>query len=276
MPRNGSGAARRLHRRAADVLLLGLCGLFTLGILVSGGALLRYYWQDKTAQDAFTELKSLLPADAAPAPGAAGDAENSAAQGAVQDSAARFDRLREENADFAGWLTVAGTRIDYPVMYRPASEDYYLRRDFAGQYSTAGVPYLEERCTFSAEGCSNNLIVYGHNMKSGTMFHDLTGYAKQDFYEAHKTITFDTLFGEAEYEVFAALALDVADNAFPYDTMTDLDPDGFADYVNEVLRRSYLSTGIVPQYGEQLLTLSTCEYAHEDGRFLVLARRIGD
>ena len=271
--RRGTAVPRRRRRRRskADILLLCLIAVFALGLAVSGGMLLHYHLENRAAQSAFSELKTLVPTPAAPAPAAPAD---DAGEPAARDNTERFAQLLAKNGDFAGWLTIEGTKVDYPVMYRPKNEDYYLRRDFEGGYSTSGVPYLEERCTFGADGCSNNLIVYGHNMKSGTMFNALLGYARQEFYEAHKTIVFDTLYENAEYEVFAAFALDVADNAFPYDTMTDLDEDGFDRYINEVIRRSYLVTGIVPQYGDRLLTLSTCEYAHTDGRFLVLARQI--
>ena len=89
-------------------------------------------------------------------------------------------------------------------MYKPDEKDYYLRRDFNGEYDNYGTPYLDEKCTLSADGQSSNLIIYGHNMKTGTVFGSLTGYKEASYYDEHPLIQFDTLYGDGSYEVFAA------------------------------------------------------------------------
>lgn len=124
---------------------------------------------------------------------------------------------------------------------------------------------------------SENLVIYGHNMKTGTIFGCLTGYKEADYYTEHPEIEFDTVYGDGTYEVFAAFAIDVAaDTSFPYNQYIDMDEETYNDYVDEVIRRSDVDTGIRPSYGEQLLTLSTCEYSSENGRYVVVARRVED
>ena len=99
--------------------------------------------------------------------------------------------LHEENPDCIGWLTIDGTRIDYPVMYRPGDKNYYLHRDFNGEYSANGCLFLAEECVL---GDSDNLIIYGHHMNSGKMFADLEKYKDEGFYEEHPTILFRTIW----------------------------------------------------------------------------------
>ena len=187
----------------------------------------------------------------------------------------KFAALKDQNSDFMGWISIEGTSLDFPVMYAPNNKDYYLKHDFKHQYSDYGVPYLDEKTTIGANAQSNNLIVYGHNMKTGTIFGCLTEYKKAAYYQEHPYIEFDTLYGDAKYEVFAAFAIDVVqDTSFVYNQYVDMDEDTYNDYVAEVIRRSDVDSGIRPEYGEQLLTLSTCEYSSANGRYVVVARKV--
>jgi sortase B len=122
--------------------------------------------------------------------------------------------LHEENPDCIGWLTIDGTRIDYPVMYRPGDKNYYLHRDFNGEYSANGCLFLAEECV---PGNSDNLIIYGHHMNSGKMFADLEKYKDEGFYEEHPTILFRTIWGNEQYQIFAAFTTPVyTGNDFDY------------------------------------------------------------
>lgn len=196
----------------------------------------------------------------------------------MDDSAAndvsRFNALRQQNPDCVGWVAIADTPLDLPVMYKPDSPNYYLRRGFDGQYSVYGVPYLDENCTFTADRQSENLILYGHHMKTGTIFGSLHDYKNGSYYAAHPYVELDIIYGMVRYRVFAAFAIDIAnDDSFLYNQYTDMDEDTYADYVNKALERSSVDTGLRPAYGQQLLTLSTCDYSFKDGRFVVVAYR---
>lgn len=111
-----------------------------------------------------------------------------------------YAALKEENDDFFGWVKIEGTKVDYPVMYTPQEPEYYLRRAFDKSDSISGVPFLDGNYV---EG-GNHYLVYGHNMKNGTMFHALLDYAKPEFWKEHPTIAFDTLQEDGAYKVIGA------------------------------------------------------------------------
>ena len=114
-------------------------------------------------------------------------------------------------------------------------------------------------------------------MKTGTIFDCLTEYRKADYYQEHPFIEFDTVYGDAKYEVFGAFTIDVVnDTSFIYNQFIDMDEDAYNRYVDQVISRSDVDSGIRPAYGEQLLTLSTCEYSSANGRYVVVARRVSD
>jgi sortase B len=227
--------------------------------LVSGGMLLNRWIQDRKTEDSFAQLYKLA---ATPAPA-------TAEQGTSQNQN-RFAALRAKNPDFMGWISIADTNLSFPVMDKPEVQNYYLRHDFNGEYSVYGVPYIDEKCSMNPR--STNVIIYGHNMKTGTIFGCLTDYKKQENYQKHPEIEFDTIYGDAAYSVYAAFAIDVVqDTSFAYNTYVELDEDAFADFVGQCRQRSDVDSGLIPQYGDTLLTLSTCEYSTDNGRYVVCA-----
>lgn len=233
---------------------------------VSAGLLAKRFLDDRKTENEFASLQSMIDTTT--------EAQQPAGEN-VNPNGAKFSALRDKNSDFIGWISIDGTNLDFPVMYAPNNKDFYLRHDFNKEYSVYGVPYLDEKTTLGANAESNNLIIYGHNMKTGTIFGCLTGYKKAEYYQEHPFVEFDTVYGDAQYEVFAAFAIDVvSDTSFAYNQYVDMDEDTYNAYVDEVLHRSTVDTGIRPAYGEQLLTLSTCEYSTDNGRFVVVARRV--
>ena len=180
--------------------------------------------------------------------------------------------LHAENPDCIYWITIPDTPIDYPVMYHPQEKDYYLHRDFYGDYQASGTLYLEEECD---PDIGDNLIIYGHHMNSGSMFAALDKYKSRDFYEAHPLVTLQTLHGEETYRIMAALTTSVYtthDFAYYGFTVTG-DPKEYEAYVEACLARSFYDTGVTAVYGQRLLTLSTCEYSQKNGRMVVVAVR---
>ena len=260
-----SGSAKATKSKKDVVYTIAMV-VFAVIFLVSGGLLVKRFFDDKKTENEFSDLQSMINTAATPVPAAGDD---------TASNGAKFAALKDQNSDFMGWISIEGTSLDFPVMYAPDNKDYYLKHDFKHQYSDYGVPYLDEKTTIGANAQSDNLIVYGHNMKTGTIFGCLTEYKKAAYYQEHPYIEFDTLYGDAQYEVFAAFAIDVVqDTSFVYNQYVDMDEDTYNAYVDEVLRRSDVDSGICPTYGEQLLTLSTCEYSSANGRYVVVARRV--
>ena len=267
-PAKGKGSAAKADKAKSkkDLAYTIAMVVFAVIFLVSGGLLVKRFFDDKKTENEFSDLQSMIDTAATPAPEAGDD---------TASNAAKFAALKDQNSDFMGWISIEGTSLDFPVMYAPNNKDYYLKHDFKHQYSDYGVPYLDEKTTIGANAQSDNLIVYGHNMKTGTIFGCLTEYKKATYYQEHPYIEFDTLYGDAKYEVFAAFAIDVVqDTSFVYNQYVDMDEDTYNDYVAEVIRRSDVDSGIRPVYGEQLLTLSTCEYSSANGRYVVVARKV--
>lgn len=187
----------------------------------------------------------------------------------------QYQALWEKNQDLAGWLSIEGTAIDYPVMHTAQDEEYYLRRAFDRSNSVSGTPFLAAGCF---TGCGN-YIIYGHNMKDGSMFAALLNYADDTFWEEHPTIRFDTLEETGTYQVLAAFYIDVSLSedgvAFPFYEYTGLRDEAiFQEYLAQVGDRALYSTGVTAEFGEQLLTLSTCSYNTSDERFVVVAKQV--
>lgn len=185
----------------------------------------------------------------------------------------QYQKLFQQNNELAGWVSIEGTNINYPVMYTPEKPDFYLKHNFEKAYSAYGVPYIAEHC--SPFEPSDNILIYGHQMKNGTMFSGLLEYEDKSFYEKHKTVRFDTLAEQAEYEVIAAFKTTVYDGAgFPFYLFANAETEkAFQDYVDKCKSLSLYDTAATAQCGDKLVTLSTCEYSRKNGRFVVVAKK---
>ena len=186
----------------------------------------------------------------------------------------KYEELFQENNDMAGWIKIEDTPINYPVMYTPDRPDYYLKHSFSKESSAYGVPYIAEHCNPSEP--SDNVIIYGHHMNNGSMFTGLLKYEDRSFYHQHKTIRFDTLTETGKYGVLAVFKTTVYnDTGFPYYLFSYAETEeDFADYVKQCKELSLYETGVTAEYGDKLLTLSTCEYSNTNGRFVVVAKKL--
>ena len=188
----------------------------------------------------------------------------------------QYEELYRRNSDLAGWLRIDGTVIDYPVMYTPEDQNYYLHLDFDENESENGTLFIQ----FPWHAGNNNTIIHGHHMRDGGMFGGLDRYADETYGREHSLIRFDSLTEEGEYELVAAFYSRVytdeeEGSVFRYYDYPALSRQANYEYfVAEVKAAALYDTGITPEYGEQLITLSTCEYHVQDGRFVVVARRI--
>lgn len=188
----------------------------------------------------------------------------------------KFTELYAENPDFRGWLTIDGMKIDYPVMSRAGDNDYYLDKNFEGEKDKNGLLILDYRCDLVSG--SQNFIIYGHNMRSGVMFGTLKNYKDKAFCEAHPIIHFDTLYEEADYKVVAAMLSEVAyadEEVFRYYDAIDMSTEeSFEAFRENISKQALYMTGETLSYGDSCLILSTCDRYKEDGRFVVIAKKM--
>lgn len=184
-----------------------------------------------------------------------------------------YGELFLQNPDMAGWIKVEGTNINYPVMQTPNEPNFYLKHNFEKEYSDLGVPYIQEDCDIAA---SDNLIIYGHHIKGQKMFGALESYKDKDFYEEHRIIQFDTLTRHGEYEIIAVFKTVAysAEGYRYYDFVNAENEDEFNAYVEKCKELALYDTGVTAEYGDRLITLSTCEYSAQNGRLVVVAKKV--
>lgn len=186
-----------------------------------------------------------------------------------------YKPLYEQNRDMVGWLKIEGTMIDYPVLQRQ-DEEYYLTRDFYGNNNSSGQLILDAQCDpFTPDP---NLVISGHDMKSGKMFGTLQEYASKSFGLKHPIIEFDTLFRRGQYKLVAAFyAWDYQkrEDGFRYnvDIRYRLEMLQFLKELDEV---KLYDTGVPVAFGDPMIMLSTCSHQTDDSRFVVVARRLRD
>lgn len=189
-------------------------------------------------------------------------------QGAPQDS---FSELLRYNPDTVGYLVV-GQIVDLPVVQRENDNEYYLTHSFSGEEAREGALFLDGANRLGDE----NLIVYGHNMRNGTMFGELSSYAERDFLVENALVRFDTLYENALYVPFAMFeaSMDEADAHYFDVRQIAFDEATFEAYVLSMRARSDLEVPVEVAYGDSLLTLVTCSYGDDDGRYIVALRKL--
>ena len=185
-----------------------------------------------------------------------------------------YAALYEMNDDLVGWISIPGTRVDYPVMQTPDHTDYYLKRNFNQDHSEHGCIYIREACDIMEP--SDNITIYGHNMLDGSMFAALHDYIDQETWEKNPLILFDNLYEYHTYEIFAVFKTTASmGKGFSYHQMVDAESEeAFIEFFATCKDLSFYDTGITPVYGEKVICLSTCEYTLANGRLVVAAVRI--
>lgn len=187
-----------------------------------------------------------------------------------------YERLFELNSDMIGWLNIPGTEIDYPVMQTMDDEEYYLKRNFYGESDKNGCLFMDTDSDI--QKTSNNLIIHGHNMRSGAMFGTLKEYDSKEYGLEHSQILFTTQTENRVYEVVAVIYSKVytaADKVFKYYNFFEADSqEEFDDFYNNIKKMSIYDTGVTAVYGDEFITLSTCSYHTKNGRLAVIAKRI--
>lgn len=187
-----------------------------------------------------------------------------------------YQRLFDANEDMIGWLKISGTEIDYPVMQTMEDEEYYLYRNFFKEKDNNGTLILDTDSDITKT--SNNLIIHGHNMKSGAMFGGLLDFEQEEFAKEHNQIEFCTRDEERKYEIIAVFRSKVyttEDKVFKYYQFFEAEnQEEFDDFYNNIKKLSIFDTGVTAQYGDEFITLSTCVYHTSNGRLVVIGKRL--
>lgn len=171
------------------------------------------------------------------------------------------------NEDYMGWIQIEGTKVNYPFV-KHTDNDYYLDKDLLGRYDKNGSIFMDHR-NIGFE-FSNHVILYGHNMKDGAMFGDLDKYKEESFALENDIIIIEDLYGTRYFQIYASY-FDDADASY---TLTNLNKDALPSFISDQLDRSDVAYGLIPTSGDKLLTLVTCSYEVDDGRFFIHGKEI--
>ena len=187
-----------------------------------------------------------------------------------------IELLLQENSDFKGWITVPNTQIDNPI-YQTDNNDFYLNHNQQKQKSIYGALFFDYQNVITEAETDKNLVVYGHHMKNGSMFGNLTKYKQLRFYKQNPTVEFSTLYKKSTYKIYAAFVLNAFkadDNDYIYNISRKsfIDDKDFDSWVNEAKERSLINTGVDVKNGDNIITLVTCTYDFDNARFVVMAR----
>lgn len=295
------------HRPRAMFFLL--LGIFSAVFILSSIYLIHYFVERNEAANRYDELNQIVdsmqnaqttqptdPTDTQP-PTTTDPSEPPATEAPAM--LPEYAAVYALNNDLVGWINIPALQIKYPVMQTPDRPDYYLRRDFYGEYNTSGCLYVREACDVFAP--SDNVVIYGHAMKTGDMFGRLYYYRDKSYWEKHPYFTFDTLYEHHDYQIFAVFRTSGTWGiGYPYHMFNDTNSEeAFNQFIANVkgaaftmdtkqangtdlyLGSVYYDTGITPKYGDRLVTLSTCEYSIRDpgtntknGRLVIVAVRV--
>lgn len=247
-------------------ILYPLCAIL---LLYAAGNL----WKIKTSTDTAKKLYDTLAQQASTEASAQEKSTGSAEEKDKVIANPWLQKLQEQNNELVGWIKIPDTSIDYPVMQTGSDNDYYLTHDFKKEKNVHGTPFLDINCEI---GQSQNLIIYGHHMKDGTMFQNLMFYKDANYCKNNGTIYFDTPEKSEEYQVIFVLLLSEEETReFPYYKCIDLSKkEIYQGFLERCRQYALWHSDKLPKTGTPLLTLSTCEYSTENGRLVVVAKKI--
>ena len=262
--KKSSAIRSRRKKRKKEKMLIRLMLIISMTLILASAGGLFIYWchlsvQSNKLNELADKVEQVLVI------------ENS---GSDNSMISKYEEIYKDNPDLFGWIKIDDTRIDYPVMQTPEDPEKYLRTNFEEKYSHAGLPFVDEECTKD----SDNIIIYAHNMKDGSMFQTLFKYKKEKYWKEHPIIQFDTLYDEQEYEVLAVFYDRVYykhEDVFKfYQFINAEDEADYKDAIKNYKEKQLYDTGVEAEYGDQLITLVTCSYHEDNGRFVVVARKI--
>ncbi len=283
--KKGESAKSKKNRKVSrllDVLLV----VFILTFLGSAGYLAYYFYTINKSEQGFSDIADLKVDDET-----IGDQQYFKKNGEVATDEdedkyvevdgkyilAKYSEIYKKNKDFIGWISIPDTPIDYPVMQTKEDPEHYLRRDFDGNYSISGTIFIDERANIEDE-VSDNIIIYGHHMKSGTMFGSIQKYEDEAYFNKHKYIYFDTIYERGTYEVIAAFKTQIYSDDYDgfvvYNFVDENEEGQMLSYISSCQSLTPYDTRNTAGVGDKLITLSTCSYHVDNGRYVVVAKKI--
>ena len=253
-------------------LIVVLCSIIALGCFGYYG--IYYYTADKTQSD-YNDLADLKGSTSLSS-GAPGVTIHYTDEEEIERKVLEeYETLYNKNRRLIGWLKIEDTNIDYPVL-QTTDNIYYLDHNFEQEYDKNGSLFLDAACDIVHR--NTNLIIYGHHMRSGKMFGNLNKYSSESYYKEHPYIQFDTIYEKGTYQVmyvFRSKIYNEDEIVFKYYQFFDaVSEKEFDSNMQEMAAISLYDTGVRAGFGDELLTLSTCDNSEADGRFVVVAKRI--
>lgn len=195
------------------------------------------------------------------------DSEKNEADAFDLTFAVDFESLLQRNADVVGWLYCPDTPISYPVV-QGENNDQYLRRDLDGNYLIGGTLFMDYRGGALEKGTRH--IMYGHNMKNGSMFGLLPEYKSQAYFESHPVMYYVTPDGNYRLELFAGLVVRRDDRIYDM----SLDEEEWTELLNSYRAASTFESDTELQCDDIIVTLSTCSYEFDNARYIIIGRLV--
>ena len=254
-------------KKVSKIILTILLICFVICFLGSGFILGRYFWNAHETSSNIQELQEIKESSEELT-------EEEEKISKEKKIFKKYTKLYNKNNDLAGWIKIDGTEIDYPVMQTKKDEQFYIHRNFKKENDSNGLPFLSAKCDIDDQ--YDNFLIYGHHMKSGLMFTGIMNYKDESFFKKHPVFQFDTLHEAGKYRVLSAFYTELSSRpeAFRfYDYGGKLSEKVFDKYTKDVVKRSLYKTGTKAEYGKQIVTLVTCSYHVDNGRFVVVAAR---
>ena len=278
--RGGTAVKRKKKMTTPAKILIGFIAVLLVGIICLSFLVFRKYSRIQSAQNQAnqlytpsseeTDIMDDTPAEVDPETGVVSD----------------FNPLYEKNNETVGHISIPGTKLSTPIV-QGTDNVYYLNHNFFRE-SSLGVPFVDSRATIKQDYMSTNITIYGHAAKDGSYFAPIKDYRTVDFYKKNPIVNFDTIYGKGKYKIIGAFIAKVKNTAsttddpeeFNYQDYIDMSSEEqFNAYIAEVTKRSYFKTGVDVEYGDQLLTLSTCDDQIDSSdktpyRMVVVARKV--
>ena len=243
------------NKRLFTIATILLLFIFSVSVFMVGKELI----QSKKEQDAFKDLTTIVEQS---------NNKNDNTNTNIEELKPNYDELYTMNNDFIGWLSIPNTKVDYPVMYTPNEPEYYLRRGFDKTYFQSGTPFIGENCTID----SDCLIIYGHNMKNGSMFAQLKKFSSNsDTYEKSKYFWIFTPEKNYRYEIISAYTTGAKSDTY---TLFKGPGEEFQEYLKKIRGYSEIQTDAGDlTVKDKIVTLSTCT-GNQATRYVVQGKRV--